>query len=83
MYRVVIKSRGKYNNVVPGARYCLTKRSALNLAVSLESLECEFDVEKFIRIHGDIFTWSDTEVSEKIRDILYESLEGEGEDAEV
>ena len=56
MYRVVVKSRGKYNNVVLGARYCLTKRSVINLAVSLESLECEFDVEKFIRIHGDIFT---------------------------
>lgn len=81
MYRVVIKSRGKYNNVVLGARYCLTRRSALNLAVSLELLECEFNVEKFIRIHGDIFTWSDTEVSEKIRDKFYETLEGGNKDA--
>ena len=78
MYRVVIKSRGKHNNVVLGARYCLTKRSAIaiNLAVSLESLECKFDIEKFIRVHSDIFTWSDTEVSEKIRDKFYETLEG-------
>ena len=81
MYRVVVKSRGKYNNVVLGARYCLTRRSAINLAVSLESLECKFDVEKFIRIHGDIFTWSDTEVSEKIRDKFYETLEGGNKDA--
>ena len=81
MYRVVIKSRGKYNNIVLGARYCLTRRSVINLAVSLESLECEFDVEKFIRIHGDIFTWSDTEVSEKIRDKFYETLEGGNKDA--
>ena len=81
MYRVVIKSRGKYNNVALGARYCLTRRSAINLAVSLESLECEFDVEKFIRIHGDIFTWSDTEVSEKILDKFYETLEGGNKDA--
>ena len=81
MYRVVIKSRGKYNNVALGARYCLTRRSAINLAVSLESLECEFDVEKFIRIHGDIFTWSDTEVSEKILDKFYETFEGGNKDA--
>ena len=81
MYRVVIKSRGKYNNVALGARYCLTRRSAINLAVSLESLECEFGVEKFIRIHGDIFTWSDTEVSEKILDKFYETLEGGNKDA--
>ena len=81
MYRVVIKSRGKYNNVVLGARYCLTKRSVINLAVSLESLECEFDVEKFIRIHSDIFTWSDTEVNEKIWDKFYETLEGGNKDA--
>ena len=81
MYRVVIKSRGKYNNVVLGARYCLTRHSAINLAVSLESLECKFDVEKFIRIHGDIFTWSDTEVSEKIRDKFYETLKRGDKDA--
>lgn len=41
----------------------------------------KFDVEKFIRIHSDIFTWSDTEVSEKIRDKFYETLEGGDKDA--
>lgn len=81
MYRVVIKSKGKYNNVALGARYCLTRRSALNLAVSLESLECEFDIEKFIRIHSDIFTWSNTEVSEKILDKFYETIEGGNKNA--
>ena len=25
MYRVVVKTRGKYNNVVPGARYLFHK----------------------------------------------------------
>lgn len=81
MYRVVVKSRGKYNNVALGARYCLTRHSAINLAVSLESLECEFDIEKFIRIHRDIFTWSDTEVSEKIQDKFYETLGGGNKNA--
>ena len=78
MYRVIVKSRGKYNNVVPGARYCFTKRSVIELAVMFAQAECEFDVEKFIRIHGDIFTWSNSEVNEKILDKIYETLESEG-----
>ena len=83
MYRVVVKSRGKYNNIVPGARYCLTKRSVIDLAVMFAQVECEFDVEKFIRIQGDVFAWSDSVISEKIWDKIYETLEGEDEDAEV
>ena len=81
MYRVVVKSRGKHNNAVLGARYCFTKRSVIDLAVSFELLECEYKVEKFVRIHSDIFTWSETEVSKKIWDKIYENLEGENEDA--
>ena len=83
MYRVVVKSRGKYNNAVLGARYCFTKRSVIELAVTFARTQCEFDVEKFIHIHRDIFTWSDSGVSEKIWDKIYEILEGEDEDAEV
>ena len=83
MYRVVVKSRGKYNNIVPGARYCLAKRSVIDLAVMFARVECEFDVEKFIRIQGDVFAWSDSGVSEKIWDKVYKILEGENEDAEV
>ena len=81
MYRVVVKSKGKYNNVVLGARYCFTKRSVIELATTFAQNECEFDVEKFICIHNDIFIWSDSGVSEKIWDKIYEILEGEDEDA--
>lgn len=80
MYRVVVKSKGKYNNVVPGVRYCFTKRSVIELAVTFAQVECVFEVEKFIRIHSDIFAWSDSGVSEKIWDKIYEILEGEDED---
>lgn len=80
MYRVVVKSRGKHNNAVLGARYCFTKCSVIDLAVSFELLECEYKVEKFVRIHSDIFTWSETEVSEKIWDKIYKNLEGEDEE---
>lgn len=65
MYRVVVKSKGKYNNAVMGARYCFTKHSAIKLATMFAHEECVFVVEKFIRVHDDIFTWSETEVSKK------------------
>lgn len=81
MYRVVVKSRGKYNNIVLGARYCFTKHSVIDLAVMFARMECEFDVEKFIRIHDDVFAWSDSVVSEKIWDKIYKILEGGNEDA--
>ena len=81
MYRVVVNSKGKYNNTVTGARYCFTKRSVIELATIFTRMECVFIVEKFIHIHGDIFTWSETEVSKKIWDKIYENLEVEDEDA--
>lgn len=81
MYRVVVKSHGKYNNVILGARYCFTKRSAINLAVIYTRNECEFNIEKFICLNNDIFVWSDSEVSKKIWNKVYEILEGEKEDA--
>lgn len=80
MYKVTIKTRGKYNNVVPGARYCFTKRSAIGLAVTLAKVECEFDVEKWTHIHRDIFCWSDSEVSETFWDKFYKIVEKEQEE---
>lgn len=79
MYRVVVKSRGKHNNAVLGARYCLTKRSVIDLAVSFELLECEYDIEKFVRIHGDIFCWSDA-IDEKIWGKIDKALDKELEE---
>ena len=81
MYRVVVKSRGKYNDVVPGARYCFTKRSVIKLIIMFAQADCEFDVEKFTRSHSDIFIWSDFGVSEKIWDKVWKILEGEDKDA--
>lgn len=79
MYRVVVKSRGKDNNVTLGARYCLTKRSVIGLAVTFESCECEYDIEKFVRIHGDIFGWSDA-IDEKIWGKIDKALDNESEE---
>lgn len=65
MYKVIVKSSGKYGNVAFGARYCLTKRTAINLAVMFDSVECDYEVEKFVRLNKDIFYWSDGEVDKK------------------
>lgn len=65
MYRVIVTSSGKYDNVALGARYCLTKRTAINLAVMFDDVECEYEVEKFVRLNKDIFYWSDGEVGKK------------------
>ena len=76
MYRVVVKSRGKHNNAVLGARYCFTKRSVINLAVLFELDECEYDIEKFVRIHSDIFCWSNG-IDEKIWGKISKALDNE------
>lgn len=83
MYRVVVKSRGKHGNAGLGTRYCFTKRSVIELAVAFTESECEFEIEKLIHLHGDVFCWSAADVSEKIWDKIYETLKGEDEDAEI
>jgi hypothetical protein len=35
------------------------------MAVIFDSAECEYDVEKFVRLNGDIFCWSEGEVGDK------------------
>lgn len=80
MYKVTIKSRGKYNNVVPGERYCFTKHSAIDLAITFAKVDCEFDVEKLTRVSKDIFCWSDSGVSEAFWDKFYKIIEKEQEE---
>lgn len=65
MYKVTVKSSGKYHNVALGERYCLTKRTAINMAVMFDLSECEYDVEKFVRLNEDVFCWSEGEVGDK------------------
>ena len=74
MYRVVVESRGKYNNAVLGARYCFTKRSVIDLASHFMSVECECKVEKLVRLHSDIFCWSDVEVGSDVWGRIYDAI---------
>lgn len=80
MYKVTVKTRGKHNNAILGARYCLTKRSVIGLAVTFESHECEYEIEKFVRLYGDVFSWSTADVGEKIWEKIEEALDKEPEE---
>jgi hypothetical protein len=35
------------------------------MAVMFDSAECEYEVEKFVRLNEDIFCWSEGEVDDK------------------
>lgn len=80
MYRVTIKSRGKYDNATLGARYCLTKRSAVRLTALFIEDECDLTVEKWIRMYGDTFCWSASEVDKAFWDKVYKIIEKEQEE---
>ena len=75
MYRVVVNSHSKYNNGAMGARYCFTKKSAASLAALFHMCECDYTIEKFTRLHGDIFIWSQNEVSEKVWKKMWKIVE--------
>lgn len=75
MYKVIIKDSGKYHNVMIGERYCLTKRTAIKLAVMLESVECDYRVAKLVRLYEDVFCWSEGEVEEKFWDKVEKKLD--------
>lgn len=59
MYKVTVKSSGKYNVVALGARYCFTRKSAISLTNLFLEDDCDITIEKFIRCCGDVFAWSD------------------------
>ena len=65
MYKVTVNTSGKYRNVVLGARYCLTRKTAIRLTNLFLGDDCDVTIEKLIRI-GDVFVWSDTTEETKI-----------------
>lgn len=76
MYRINVLTAGKHNNVTLGARYCLFKKTALDLATFFASLDCNVTIAKFVRLHDDVFSWSEGEVCEdRYFDSFYEMLE--------
>lgn len=75
MYRITVKTAGKDNIISTGARFCFTKRSVIKLATLFSHKGCEIDVEKFVRLHDDIFAWSDADVSEELWDKIFDGEE--------
>ena len=55
MYRINVLDGGKYNNVTIGYCYVLTKRQAKNFLKEVVKWGCDFEIEKFIYLHGGIF----------------------------
>lgn len=75
MYRVIVKNSGRYGNITLGARYCFRKKSVALLIAMFTERDCNFTVEKFIHLNGDIFCWSDSAISEKIWDMVDNMLD--------
>ena len=65
MYKVIVNTSGRYNNVTLGARYCLTRKSAIKLANLFLGEDCDIKIAKFIRC-GDAFVWADAWEETKI-----------------
>lgn len=84
MYRVNVLSKGKCGNTALGYRYCLTKKSAKTLIDDFLDSGCSIEVEKWIRIYGDLFCWTDWVEGDKVFDYyadkMYEIYEAPGED---
>lgn len=71
MYKITIKTSGKYHNVVLGARYCLSKKEAISFAKLLLEMDADFTIEKFVRLTGLMFAWSSSELSDKMISKIY------------
>ena len=59
MYRINVKSSGKYHNATLGYRYCFRKKTAKKLIDVFSEGETDFTVEKFVRLVADVFCWTD------------------------
>ena len=75
MYRVIVKSKGRHDSVRLGARYCFRKKSVAHLITTFAEYDCDYDVEQLIRIHGDVFSWTDNDISEKIWNMVENMLD--------
>lgn len=72
MYRINVKSSGKYHNVVLGYRYCFRKKTAKGLIDLFSKSKAEFTVEKFVRLTADVFCWTDDDEGDRIFDYYFD-----------
>lgn len=72
MYRINVKSSGKYHNVVLGYRYCFRKKTAKGLIDLFSKCEANFTVEKFVRLTADVFGWTDDDEGDAVFDYYFD-----------
>ena len=66
MYRIIVNSAGKYNNVSLGTRYCFRKKTAIKLIDLFFESDCDITVEKLMRCCNDVFYFSDYNTGDKV-----------------
>lgn len=79
MYRINIKSSGKYHNVVPGYRYCFRKKTAKGLIDLFSECEVKFTVEKFVRLTKDVFCWTDDDEDDTVFTYYFNKMDEDDE----
>ena len=77
MYRINVLTCGKYHNVRGGFRYCFIKKSAIDMINTFMNAGSEITVEKLIRLHRDVFCWSDDLENDKVFDYYFDRLYAE------
>ena len=66
MYRINVKSSGKYHNSALGYRYCFRKKTAKDLIDLFSECEANFTVEKLIRLTADVFYWTNYDENDAV-----------------
>lgn len=83
MYKVSIKSKGKYGNWTLGDRYYLFTKDAIKFIALAISEECEIEYFKFVRLYSFAYCWSSAELNlndKFLKKLKYELLNIESEE---
>jgi len=66
MYRIIVNTTGKHDNVSLGVRYCFRKKTAIELIDLFLESDCDITVEKLVRCCNDVFCFSDYNTGDKV-----------------
>jgi len=79
MYRINIKSPGKYHNCTLGYRYCFRKKTAKHLIDLFSECDADFTIEKFVRLATDVFCWTDDDEDDAVFTYYFDKMEEDDE----
>ncbi len=77
MYRINVLTRGKYDNVELGYRYCFRKKSAIEMIDIFMDSDSNITVEKLVRLHSDVFAWNNNLEDDKVFNHYFDRLYAE------